>query len=303
MRFPPSFALFLFSLVSAQDLGAIPSCVNSCGADFSSNTSCDALDGACICRHANTVWDNISPCVASACSASDIQSFRDFIRSLCAQYGVSVDLPAPASSTSIVDTFSTSISTSSSSSTSISISPVASTKSSATDSSSTPSSATTTSPPTSPSVTFSSTTSSAATTETTSQSGSGGGDSKAPVGAIIGGVIGGLALLCIAGIAVFYIKRRHPRPALAGTPVQDTSVPPKYEHGNAPEVAPEYSTAPELRPEFLNAPEVAQPGQAAPYYAQVASQSAPRPGYGASELGGQTVGGHAAAHELPTVRK
>ncbi|KAF1975302.1 hypothetical protein BU23DRAFT_552694, partial [Bimuria novae-zelandiae CBS 107.79] len=35
--------------------------------------------------------------------------------------------------------------------------------------------------------------------------------SKIPIGPIAGGVVGALAILCMSGVAVFYIKRRHPR--------------------------------------------------------------------------------------------
>lgn len=104
------------------------------------------------------------------------------------------------------------------------------------------------------------------------------GGSKPPIGAIVGGVVGGLAILCVAGVALFYIKRRHPR----GT--QDAAAPAKSEP-----VLPKY--------EYSTAPETVQPGQGRP---EVTYGAQPAPAYGASELGGHNMG---YAAELPAVRK
>lgn len=55
--------------------------------------------------------------------------------------------------------------------------------------------------------------------------------SKTNIGAIVGGVVGGLAVLCIAAVAVFYIKRRQPRSAQT----QNTR-PPPYGYADVPEL-------------------------------------------------------------------
>ena len=52
---------------------------------------------------------------------------------------------------------------------------------------------------------------------------------------IVGGVVGGLAVLFVAGVAVFYIKRRHPRAEKNLV----TDVTPRYDTIDAPELVQE----------------------------------------------------------------
>ncbi|KAG9086065.1 hypothetical protein FRC06_003289 [Ceratobasidium sp. 370] len=93
-----SFALLaLAAVASASSVSKrqLPNCAMACIVKANTGT-CDATDNTCLCK-SDAFVQSTYQCIASTCSASDLQTAIDGARALCAAAGVTLTQSVPAS--------------------------------------------------------------------------------------------------------------------------------------------------------------------------------------------------------------
>jgi len=94
-----AIAIALASVATAQ-LDNIPSCALTCFVNVLTTDGCSGLtDFACHCKKTDLI-PKVTPCVQSACSASDQAKVITAVEGTCAQAGVPLSLSAPGGASS-----------------------------------------------------------------------------------------------------------------------------------------------------------------------------------------------------------
>lgn len=71
----------------------LPSCATSCLSDGIQSSGCSASDIACICESQSFI-EQLTPCVESSCSASELETVIQYAVALCGSASVSLDVGA-----------------------------------------------------------------------------------------------------------------------------------------------------------------------------------------------------------------
>ncbi|PSR79085.1 hypothetical protein BD289DRAFT_455985 [Coniella lustricola] len=90
----------------------LPSCSTSCLTDGAADAGCSTTDYSCMCSNMDAVTANVSTCLASSCSVTDISTTEQVVLEICDQ----VDNSTSTSTANTTDSTSSSSSSSSSAS-------------------------------------------------------------------------------------------------------------------------------------------------------------------------------------------
>ncbi|EPS43625.1 hypothetical protein H072_2330 [Dactylellina haptotyla CBS 200.50] len=90
------------SVVSAQGLVLPPSCAIDCITQLAPSSGCtaDLTNYACFCK-SSTFASTFNTCITSGCSASDLESTKSAVITLCQSAGVTINFPSTASGSTV----------------------------------------------------------------------------------------------------------------------------------------------------------------------------------------------------------
>jgi hypothetical protein len=78
----------LAALISAQTVDDLPPCSVTCLLNGMKLAGCAVDDIHCACVKADTINNDISPCLKTACDSVDENNFRDLATQICKNVGV-----------------------------------------------------------------------------------------------------------------------------------------------------------------------------------------------------------------------
>jgi hypothetical protein len=80
----------LAALISAQTVDDLPPCSVQCLQNGMKLAGCAIDDIKCACAKVDSISDDISPCLETACDSGDMDIFRDLVIQACKNAGVPI---------------------------------------------------------------------------------------------------------------------------------------------------------------------------------------------------------------------